>query len=197
MSNAGIPIPQDASVGGGASVPIPSDAAYGQKMVAPNGTVKYAKPDEVAGLQASGHTMIGTDGSFYPQNIKGEDPLETEKRRQRIYKALTPEEKTGSQKAEISDAIDTGIDAVSATAAGVSGAGALGGLVDLAAAGGKALIGSQAVQLMKSSPKLYAEWLLKQPATKELAVTVGKKLLEGSALSAGGTLMYKWLKGVL
>jgi len=155
------------------------------KMVSPSGAVAMVNPDEVGGYKSAGHTQIDANGYFTPQTIKGEDPLETEKRRQRIYKALTPEERAGGQKEEIKNTLSTGADAATATAAGVTGAGALGG-------GLMALGETEAVQLLKSSPKLYAEYILKQkilPKAGEMAADAGKAALKGAAAYLG----FKWL----
>jgi hypothetical protein len=69
-----------------------------------------------------------------------------------------------------------------------------------AAAGAKAgltaLGETETMQLIKSSPRLYAEWVLKHPATKQAAIKAAVKVGTGaaSAIGAGGAYAaYKWL----
>jgi hypothetical protein len=101
-----------------------------QKMVSPKGEVLHVAPEDVQGYKAQGYTFIAPDGSFYPQNIPGEDPLETEKRRERIFNALTPQEQQGHQANSLKEFGKTGIESGLATAAGVMGASGLGAATD-------------------------------------------------------------------
>lgn len=159
----------------------------GQKLVSPEGKVVYAQSDEqTAALKAKGHTLVNPDGSFYLQNIPGEDPLEEEKRRQRVYSALTPQEKSGAIKNELREARSAMTDAALYTASGVSGASSLG-------AGLSALGETEALQLLKSSPKLYAEYLLKSPAAKTVAKQGVKLLLKQSVnIGLAGKIFGWW-----
>jgi hypothetical protein len=129
------------------------------RFVNPDGKVAYALPTEVDAFKKGGSTQINPDGSFDLQAIFGEDPLEEQKRYQRVREALTPQEKTNANNAELKQAAKAGAGAALATAGGVVGAQALSAGME---AGGTALANSEAGQLFASSPKLYAEYLLKQ-----------------------------------
>lgn len=105
---------------------VTADNAGAKKLVSPKGEVTYAIPSEVDAFKKSGHTLIEPDGSFYLQNIPGEDPLDEAKRYQRVFSALTPQEKSGARKAEIKGGAKAGLEAAAYTATGVVGAGAAG-----------------------------------------------------------------------
>src|SRR5262249_27961467 len=103
------------------------------KMVGPKGDVIQAGQGDIATKQQAGYTLINPDGSFYPQNIRGEDPLDTERRRQRIYQALTPQEQAGQRTNELKDFGSTGLNAALATVSGAAGATAAGAAGDATA----------------------------------------------------------------
>lgn len=93
-----------------------------QKMVSPQGQVNYVLPSEAQSFQRAGHTRINPDGSFYLQNIPGEDPLAEQQRYQRVQAALTPQEQSGQNRAAIKEFATTGAEAGVATGLGVAGA---------------------------------------------------------------------------
>lgn len=93
-----------------------------QKMVSPKGEVNYVLPSETQSFQRAGHTRINPDGSFYLQNIPGEDPLAEQQRYVRVKAALTPQEQAGANRAALKEFATTGVEAGVDTALGVAGA---------------------------------------------------------------------------
>jgi hypothetical protein len=176
-----------------------------QKMVTPDGRITYALPNEVQQFEASGHTKIAPDGRFEVKPLPGEDSTQTMQRAVNVGRALGPEQMQKSMQAEKNWwTSKEGMKDEAAGLVNVAGAGAetmaalTGGSAAAqgAKAGMQALGETETMQLIKSSPRLYAEYLLKHPAT---AQTVGK-VASGAlkAVGAGGAYAaYKWLSKVM
>jgi hypothetical protein len=175
-----------------------------QKMVTPDGKITYALPNEVQQFEASGHTKIAPDGRFEVKPLPGEDSTATMQRAVNVGRALGPQQMQQSMQAEKNwwtskeGLKDEAAGLVNVGAAGVETAAALAG-GSAAAQGVKtglsALGETETMQLIKSSPRLYAEWVLKHPATAQAAVKVGSGALK--AIGAGGAYAaYKWLSKV-
>lgn len=161
------------------------------KMVSPKGEVVYARgADNVANLQKQGHTRIEPDGSFYPQNIPGEDPLETEKRRERIFQALTPGEKHGANINALKDFAKTGAEAATDTALGVTGASGVGAALGVGGeAASPAALAATRVVGRAAGPVLR---LASTPAGKYLLTKVAEAAT-GGAVAAGFELVRRWI----
>ncbi|HEX3093055.1 MAG TPA: hypothetical protein VHW72_10565, partial [Candidatus Angelobacter sp.] len=143
------------------------------------GSVNYILPQEADQFHAAGHAIVQPDGSIrYPiirdkNGVISQDPLEEQKSRQKVYEALNADEKTRNQSFERNEALKAGVNATIATASGVTGASSLASAAELGQAGLAKLGETEAVQLFRSSPKLYAEYLLKNvaaPAAKKAAI---------------------------
>lgn len=174
-----------------------------QKMVTPDGRITYALPNEVQQFEASGHTKIAPDGRFEVRPLPGEDSTATMQRAVNVGRALGPQ---GMDKAMTAErnwwTSKEGMKDEAAGLVNVAGAGAetMAALTGGSAAaqgvkaGASALGETETMQLIKSSPRLYAEWVLKHPATKAAAVSIGKKLLWHAGIGGGGTILaLKWL----
>jgi hypothetical protein len=178
-----------------------------QKMVTPGGQITYALPNEVQQFEASGHTKIAPDGRFEVKPLPGEDSTATMQRAVNVGRALGPEQMQQSMNAEKAWWISKeGLkdEAAGAVNVGLTGAETLSTLAggSAAAQGAKAGLSAlgetETAQLIKSSPRLYAEYVLKHPALREVAAKAGAKAIDvvGTGLGAGGAyLAYKWLKG--
>lgn len=176
-----------------------------QKMVTPDGRLTYALPGEVSQFEASGHTKIAPDGRFEVKPLPGEDNTDTMKRAVNVGRALGPEQMQKSAQAEQNwwtskeGLTDEAKGLFNVTAAGAETLSALAGGSEVGAAGKvglKALGETETMQLIKSSPRLYAEWVLKHPETQKLAIKTAAKVGGGaaSAIGAGGIYAaYKWL----
>lgn len=174
----------------------------GQKMVTPDGKITYALPEEVDKFKASGHTKIMPDGRFEIQALPGEDQADTYKRAANVAKALGPQQMEKSKKAEedwwtskegLKDE-GKGLANVGLTVADTLGT--ITGGSELAAAGKaglKALGRTEVMQLMRSSPKLYAEWLIKNPAARKAVADIGLKSIKGLGYIGGAYEAGKWL----
>jgi hypothetical protein len=179
-----------------------------QKMVTPDGKITYALPNEVQQFESSGHTKIATDGRFEVKPLPGEDSTATMQRAVNVGRALGPQQMQQSMQAEKNwwtskeGMKDEAAGLVNVAGAGVETAAALVGGSEAgvgAKAGLSALGETETMQLIKSSPRLYAEWVLKHPALKEAAVKAAVKVGTGaaSAIGAGGAYAaYKWLSKV-
>lgn len=176
-----------------------------QKMVTPDGRITYALPDEVQKFQASGHTKIAPDGRFEVQPLPGEESTDTMQRAANVAKALGPEGMEQSLKAERNWWVSKeGLKDEAAGAANVGLAGAetlatiagVSGTAQAAKLGLTALGETETMQLIKSSPRLYAEWVLKHPQTRQAIIKGAVKVGGGaaSAIGAGAVYQaYKWL----
>ncbi len=140
------------------------------KMVSPKGQVTYVLPTEQKDFQTNGFTWVHPDGSFDLQNIAGEDPLEEEKRRERVFQALTPQEKHNANKTALKEFGKAGVEATIDTAAGVAGAGGLS--ASLEAAGPAASnfarqVGTEVVKKYagQTTAKITADLLVKGAGT--------------------------------
>src|SRR5258707_4889469 len=144
-----------------------------QLMITPGGQKTYALPNEVDNFKKSGHTLIHPDGQFRVEALPGEDQTETYQRARNVVNALTPEEQQKAMAAEkdwwtskeglkdeAAGLANVGLTTAEtlATITGVSEAASLG------KAGLRVLGETVTMQLIKSSPRLYAEWLLKHHA---------------------------------
>lgn len=178
-----------------------------QKMVTPDGRVTYALPGEVSQFEASGHTKIAPDGRFEVKPLPGEDNTDTMRRAVNVGRALGPEQMQKSAQAEANWWVSKeGLKDEAAGALNVGAAGAetlatiagVSGTATAAKAGMAALGETETMQLLRSSPKLYAEWLLKNNV-KQVAVAGAKKAAAGAAGAAGAGgvyAAYKWLKSL-
>lgn len=176
-----------------------------QKMVTPDGKITYAMPNEVSQFEASGHTKIAPDGRFEVKPLPGEYNTDTMRRAVNVGRALGPEQMQKSAQAEQNwwtskeGLKDEAAGAVNLGLTGAETIGALTGGSEAGAAvkaGARALGETETLQLIKSSPRLYAEWVLKHPATQQAAVKAAAKVAGGaaSAIGVGGMYAaYKWL----
>jgi hypothetical protein len=197
-----------------ANFAIAPDHPGAQKMVTPDGKITYALPNEVQQFEASGHTLIHPDGRFevkpLPNTSSGimgneEDNTEVMKRASNVSRALGKEQMDRSMQAEQN--WWTSKEGLKDEAAGLANVGLAGAetVATLAAgseaaaagkAGLNALGETETMQLIKSSPRLYAEWLLKHPNTQQAAIKVATKAAGGAltAVGAGGAYAaYRWL----
>jgi hypothetical protein len=176
-----------------------------QKMVTPDGKITYALPNEVQQFESSGHTKIAPDGRFEVRPLPGEDSTQTMQRAVNVGRALGPEQMKQSVQAEKN--WWTSKEGLKDEAAGLVNVGAAGAETMAALTGGSAaaqgakaglsaLGETETMQLIKSSPRLYAEYLLKHPATAQAAQKIAVKAAGGAltAIGAGGAYAaYKWL----
>jgi hypothetical protein len=137
--------------------------------------------------------------------LPGEDSTATMQRAVNVGRALGPEQMQQSMQAEKNwwtskeGMKDEAAGLVNVGAAGAETLASLTGTSEAAAgakAGLTALGETETMQLIKSSPRLYAEWVLKHPATKQAAIKAAVKVGTGaaSAIGAGGAYAaYKWL----
>lgn len=155
-----------------------------------SGRVNYIMPQEVEDFHNAGSAIVQSDGSIrYPiirdkNGVIAQDPLEEQKAHQKIYAALNADEKARNQKSELTDAAKAGVDATLYTAAGVSGASALGAVPEVAArvfapsvvpvAGGVGFGGAAAGEV--AGPSLASQ----------AATWVGRQLLAHSGKIIGG-----------
>lgn len=187
------------------SFAVAPDHPGAQKMVTPAGQVTYALPGEVDQFKASGHTLIHPDGNFQVTPLPGEDNTATMQRAANVSRALGPEQMQKSAQAERN--WWTSKEGLKDEAAGLVNVGAAGAETLATLAGGSAAgqavkTGAQALgetetmQLIKSSPRLYAEWLLKNKG-KQVAVDAAKQVIkhpiQSSGIVGGIYAAYKWL----
>lgn len=170
----------------------------GVPMVTPKGEMTFALPNEVEKFEQSGHTLIKPDGSFEVKPLEGEENTDTMDRAARVAKAMTPEMKQKAIDAETKTFTAKRI-AASLVAGPAIAAVQLSGTAGVAAgidAAGTALGSTEVGQLLSSSPRLYAEYLLKHPATATAVKEAGKYLIKGTGLALGAKLGFKWLSKV-
>lgn len=180
----------------GYTVEQPPSEAASVKMVSPEGQAHLVKPSEVKNFQSQGHTRINPDGSFDLQNIFGEDPLEEQKRYQRVRQALSTDEKAAANRAELKQFGKAGVAATIATAAGAAGAGPIAGGIQSAVApsvvpvAGGAGFGGAAptTALGPSAIGGAASWAARQLAEHAIKATVGGAV--GGAIIT--KLMHLW-----
>lgn len=161
-----------------------------------SGEVKYILPSEAAAFQQAGHAIVQSDGSItWPivrtsNGVIGQDPLEEQIDHERVFKALSAEEKHAANMYDLKEFAKAGVKATTATAMGVTGSSALGAAAD-------AIAGTETAQLIASSPKLYAEWVLKHGGT-----WVGRQIVQNApgiiktavGTAVGGGILGKLLK---
>ncbi len=167
-----------------------------QRMVDSKGQATYALPDEIENFENSGHRPVDTKGNFTP-TTKEKNAAEINMNALAGMTNMPTPNMSDEQKQEFRQGQQKGsVDALKDVAYTVAGA-KLGQVLGKA---GNLLSETEAVQLFKSSPKLYAEYLLNHPATKDLAIQVAKKVGTGALLSVGfggGGAAIAWLKKVL
>jgi hypothetical protein len=191
-----------------------------QKMVTPDGQITYALPGEVDSFRQSGHTLIHPDGNFQVQPIRVrpstltdggmETPDETMSRAANVAKALGPQ---GMDKATTAEKNWwTSKEGLSDEAAGLVNVGTAGaetlatlaggsGTAQAAKAGLSALGENAEIQMLKSSPRLYAEHFLKNNVKQAVKATVKATAKEAAnnpirtagILTAGASAAWYWL----
>jgi hypothetical protein len=170
------------------------------RMVTPEGKLTYALPNEVQGFKSSGHVPIDANGRYEIQPLPGEDFADTAARAVKIAKGLGPLQQKAEQaemahytsKEGLKDEAK-GLANVGLTIGGqLSGYAAAGKIAQATGALGAKFAATEAGQQFLSSPKLYAEYVLKN-AGPEVAKQAGKYLLKKVAPTVGTILAAKWL----
>lgn len=188
-----------------ANYSVTPDNAGAQKMVTPDGRITYALPSEVEDFQSTGHTKIAPDGRFEVKPLPGESNIDTMNRAINVGRALGPKEMERSVQAEKN--WWTSKEGMKDEAAGLANVGIVGaetvgtitGGSEVLAAGkaGLQVLGeTEAMQLLRSSPRLYAEYLLKNqalPALKTAAVEAIKHPLRTTSIVGGLGAAWHWL----
>lgn len=169
-----------------------------QRMATPQGKLTYALPGEADAFKASGHVPIADSGNFRVDPLEGEAPTDTMARAAAIAKNLPPDvmKKAIESEGKTMTAKRIATNLVAAPIIGAVGAAGLVGGSEALGAGSAALGETELGQLISSSPRLYAEYLLKHSVAP-----VAGEVLKGAAKVAIGTgLSYmglSWLKKVL
>lgn len=165
-----------------------------QRMATPNGQLTYALPSEVEKFKASGHVPIQDDGNFRVDPIPGESNVDTMKRAATIANNLPPDvmkQAIDAEKKNLPKRAIASLAAVPVVTAGTTSA-LLGGAEAVGAAG-EAMSALPEMDYFMSSPRLYAEYLLKSPAAAELGKTALKYAVKGGAAALGFKYLAKFL----